>query len=37
MMQGFFFYTNDAESLNLKIDPKTGLEIKEEEKKTAAK
>jgi len=30
MMQAFMFYTDDAENLNLKIDPKTGEEIKEE-------
>ena len=35
MMQGFFFYTDDAESLNVQVDPKTGAEIKLE-KKTAA-
>ncbi len=27
MMQGFFFYTDDAEDLNLKVDPKTGRVI----------
>jgi hypothetical protein len=27
MMQGFMFYTDDAESLNLKIDPKSGREL----------
>jgi hypothetical protein len=27
MMQGFFFYTDDAESLNIRVDPKTGKEI----------
>lgn len=27
MMQGFMFYTKDNETLNLKIDPKTGWEI----------
>jgi peroxiredoxin len=37
MMQGFFFYTNNAETLNIKVDPKTGVEIKDEEKKTASK
>ena len=36
MMQGYFFYTHDAENLNVKVDPKTGVEIKVEEK-TAAK
>jgi hypothetical protein len=30
MMQGFFFYTVDAEDLNLQIDPKTGKEIKKQ-------
>ena len=29
MMQGFFFYTDNAEHLNLKVDPKNGKEIKE--------
>ncbi len=29
MMQGFFFYTDDSENLNLEVDPKTGREIKE--------
>ena len=29
MMQGFFFYTDDAESLNVLVDPKTGREIKQ--------
>jgi len=28
MMYGFVFYTEDAENLNLKIDPTTGYEIK---------
>ncbi len=28
MMQGFFFYTDNAEDLNLRVDPKTGAEIK---------
>jgi thiol-disulfide isomerase/thioredoxin len=37
MMQGFFFYTDDAEHLNLKVDPKNGKEISREEKSTAAK
>lgn len=27
MMQGFFFYTDDAESLSVQVDPKTGREI----------
>jgi thiol-disulfide isomerase/thioredoxin len=27
MMQGFFFYTDDAENLSVKVDPKTGWEI----------
>ena len=27
MMYGFFFYTDDDEKLNLKIDPKTGHEV----------
>jgi hypothetical protein len=35
MMQGFFFYTDNAEHLNLKVDPKNGREIKEEEKPKA--
>ena len=30
MMQGFFFYTADAESLDIRVDPKTGKEIKTE-------
>lgn len=30
MMQGFFFYTVDAEDLNLQVDPKTGKEIKKQ-------
>lgn len=30
MMQGFFFYTVDAEDLNLTVDPKTGWEMKAE-------
>ena len=30
MMQGFFFYTVDAEDLNLQIDPKTGKELKKQ-------
>jgi thiol-disulfide isomerase/thioredoxin len=37
MMQGFLFYTDDSENLNLKIDPKTGKEIKEETKTAAVK
>jgi hypothetical protein len=37
MMQGFFFYTNDSETLNVKVDPKTGVEIKDEEKTDDAK
>ncbi|HWB07553.1 MAG TPA: redoxin family protein [Verrucomicrobiales bacterium] len=37
MMQGFFFYTDDAEHLNLKVDPKNGKEIKDDAKSTAAK
>jgi thiol-disulfide isomerase/thioredoxin len=32
MMQGFFFYTDDAEHLNLKVDPKTGRAIRPEGK-----
>ena len=36
MMQGFFFYTDDAESLNVRVDPKTGKEILPETKATAA-
>ena len=27
MMQGFFFYTDDSENLNLRVDPKTGERI----------
>ena len=27
MMQGFFFYTDDTENLNVRVDPKTGKEI----------
>ncbi len=29
MMQGFMFYTKNNETLNMKIDPKTGWEIKD--------
>ena len=36
MMQGFFFYTDNAENLNLKVDPKTGREIKAEKKTASA-
>jgi peroxiredoxin len=36
MMHGFFFYTDDAENLDVQVDPKTGVEIKEE-KKTATR
>jgi thiol-disulfide isomerase/thioredoxin len=31
MMQGFFFYTDDAEQLDVRVDPKTGVEIAREE------
>jgi hypothetical protein len=31
MMQGFFFYTANDEHLNLRIDPKTGKQITEEQ------
>ena len=27
MMQGFFFYTDNSENLNIQVDPKTGQEI----------
>jgi hypothetical protein len=33
MMYGFFFYTRADEKLNLRIDPKTGTELKNDEKK----
>jgi hypothetical protein len=33
MMYGFFFYTRADEKLNLRIDPKTGAELKADEKK----
>ena len=36
MMQGFMFYTDDSEHLNLKVDPKTGKEIKAETKTASA-
>jgi mono/diheme cytochrome c family protein/peroxiredoxin len=28
MMYGFFFYTDDTQKLNVQVDPKTGVEIK---------
>jgi hypothetical protein len=31
MMQGFFFYTANDEKLNLRVDPKTGKEIPQEQ------
>ena len=36
MMQGFFFYTDDSETLDVRVDPKTGKEIAAEAKATAA-
>ncbi len=36
MMQGFFFYTDDAENLNVRVDPKTGKESTTETKAAAA-
>jgi thiol-disulfide isomerase/thioredoxin/mono/diheme cytochrome c family protein len=36
MMQGFFFYTDDSENLNVRVDPKTGKEITEEKQAAAA-
>jgi thiol-disulfide isomerase/thioredoxin len=35
MMIGFFFYTDDSEDLNLRIDPKTGRAIEEERRASA--
>jgi len=37
MMQGFFFYTDDSENLDLRVDPKTGVEIKEATRTASAK
>jgi thiol-disulfide isomerase/thioredoxin/mono/diheme cytochrome c family protein len=31
MMQGFLFYTDDAEHLDIRVDPKTGKEIPQEQ------
>ena len=31
MMQGFFFYTADDEHLDIRVDPKTGKEIAQEQ------
>jgi len=36
MMQGFFFYTDDSEHLDIRVDSKTGKEITDEPKATAA-
>jgi peroxiredoxin len=36
MMIGFFFYTDDSEDLNLRIDPKTGRAIEESRHASAA-
>ena len=36
MMQGFFFYTDDSENLNVRVDPKTGKEIPQEQTRAAA-
>ena len=36
MMQGFFFYTDDAEHLNIRVDPKTGKEIVKEQTRAGA-
>jgi len=35
MMQGFFFYTADAENLDLHVDPKTGKEIASQKRAAA--
>jgi thiol-disulfide isomerase/thioredoxin len=35
MMQGFFFYTDDSENLNIRVDPKTGEPIAEQKKAAA--
>ena len=37
MMQGFFFYTDDTETLNVRVDPKTGKEITEEKQAASTK
>ncbi len=36
MMQGFFFYTADNENLNIRVDPKTGKEIPQDQTRAAA-
>jgi hypothetical protein len=33
MMQGFFFYTDDSEHLDVRVDPKTGKELGREQAK----
>jgi hypothetical protein len=33
MMYGFFFYTRADEKLNLRVDPKTGVEVRKDDKK----
>jgi hypothetical protein len=32
MMYGFFFYTHADEKLNLRVDPKTGVAVKDEKR-----
>jgi mono/diheme cytochrome c family protein len=36
MMQGFMFYTDDSENLNIRVDPKTGKEIPQEQTRASA-
>ena len=36
MMQGFFFYTDDTEHLDIRVDPKTGKEISKEQTRASA-
>jgi hypothetical protein len=36
MMQGFFFYTADSENLNIRVDPKTGKEVPQEQTRASA-
>jgi hypothetical protein len=33
MMYGFFFYTDASEALGVRVDPKTGLERKADQKR----
>ena len=37
MMQGYFFYTDDAENLNVQVDAKTGVECKDDVTKPGTK